>query len=396
MKKKHRIELLIPVGAMSKLMTAIEYGADAVYLSGLDYGLRQAADNFNNNQLRAASQICQNHKVKLFIVINSYFHDNDFNKFPEYIKFLNTLKIDALIVSDLGVIKTLKDLTNIPIHLSTQASCLNLHSAKFWKKQGVSRIVLGREVSIIDASRIKKEISIEVEQFVHGSMCMAFSGQCTISNFTQGRDSNRGGCAHSCRFNYSIHNDSTLISDYFMSSKDLNGIELIPQLIEAEIDSLKVEGRMKTVHYVSTVAKIYREAIDYYYDHGLIKWSQKLKAWTDELNKINHRDYFQGNLLEKKIQPETYQERENEKGEMQVVGKVVDVSKENGIILQASHKFNSKDTLEFISFKGEPIRLELINMCTVLNEQMEVSKPGQLIKIKYLPNISVNNIIRKI
>ena len=189
-------ELLAPAGSLDKLKVAVSYGANAVYFGGLKFGLRSAADNFTEQELIEGVEFAHSHGSLVYVVLNGFLHDKDLEDLPEFIKFLESLKIDAVIVSDLGVIETVKKHTNLEVHLSTQASCLNSYSAKLWKKMGVSRIVLGREVSIEEAKKIKEVADIEIEMFVHGSMCMAYSGNCTISNYTQGRDSNRGGCRY--------------------------------------------------------------------------------------------------------------------------------------------------------------------------------------------------------
>ncbi len=238
-------ELLAPAGSLDKLKVAIDYGADAVYLAGLKFGLRSAAENFTTQELEEGVKYAHERGAKTYVVINGFLHDEDLAELPEFVKLLEELGVDAIIASDLGVIQTIKKHSSTPIHLSTQASCLNVSSAKFWKKQGVERVVLGREVSIKEAGKIKREAGVEVEMFVHGSMCMAYSGNCVISNFTQGRDSNRGGCAHSCRFEYSLkfENEEEKRRAYFMSSKDLNGLAHLEEFIKEGIDSIKGGGK---------------------------------------------------------------------------------------------------------------------------------------------------------
>ena len=197
-------ELLAPAGSLEKLKVAVSYGANAVYLGGQKFGLRSAAENFTIEELEEGVAFAHERNAQVYVVLNSFFHDKDFDTLDEFIKELERLKVDALIVSDPGVISHISKNSNLEIHLSTQASCLNVESAKMWKRLGVTRVVLGREVTVAEAGKIKRESGLEVEMFVHGSMCMAYSGNCVISNYTQGRDSNRGGCAHSCRFDYKL------------------------------------------------------------------------------------------------------------------------------------------------------------------------------------------------
>ncbi|RLA64170.1 MAG: U32 family peptidase, partial [Epsilonproteobacteria bacterium] len=246
------VELLAPAGNLEKLKVTVSYGCDAVYLGGEKFGLRSAADNFTNSELEEGVSFAHERGVKVYVVLNSFLYDKDLEELPPFLAFLEQLQVDAVIVSDLGVLKTVKELTNIPIHLSTQASCLNIEAGKLWKKMGAKRLILGREVSILEAAKIKRETGLEVELFIHGSLCMAFSGNCVISNYTMGRDSNRGGCAHNCRFEYSMDFGDKKVNSFFMSSKDLMGISQIPEFFLNEIDSIKVEGRMKTHLYVGT------------------------------------------------------------------------------------------------------------------------------------------------
>ena len=198
------MELLAPAGNLQKLKSAVLYGADAVYLAGPRFGLRGASDNFSDHELQQSVEFAHSRNCKVYVTLNAFLHESDMVSLPEYVEFLAECKVDAVIVADLGVMSVVQERSEIPIHLSTQASCLNLESAKAWKDLGVKRIILGREVSIDQAARIRKESGLEVEMFIHGAMCMAFSGNCTISNYTAGRDSNRGGCIQRCRFSYQI------------------------------------------------------------------------------------------------------------------------------------------------------------------------------------------------
>lgn len=394
-------ELLAPAGSLDKLKVAISYGASAVYLGGLKFGLRSAAENFTNEELIEGVKFAHDHGALVYVVLNGFLHDEDLDELIPFITFLEEIKIDAVIVSDLGVIKTVLDNTNIEVHLSTQASCLNVQSAKLWKKMGVERVVLGREVSIAEAKKIKEEADIEVEMFIHGSMCMAYSGNCVISNFTQGRDSNRGGCAHSCRFEYSIDfNDAEDLEKrnrYFMSSTDLNGLRVLEEFIKAGIDSIKVEGRMKSHLYAGTMSKVYAEALAFYKEHGHFL-SDKLMEWEEELKKVTHRTYAPANLVEK-AGPETiFNEREHTKdGEYVMVGRVMDIldsPDEQSIIIEVRNAFNTGDELEIIPFEGsvKTIKIETIKLLD--NEEITRTKPTTLVKIPYAPGLEFNNIVR--
>ena len=371
-------ELLVPAGSLEKLKVAVDYGADAVYLGGLKFGLRAAADNFTEAELREGVAYAHAKNVLVYVVLNGFLHDQDLKELPEFLGLLQEIKIDAVIVSDLGVIKTVQKYSNLEIHLSTQASCLNAASAKFWKDIGVSRIVVGREVSLNEVKLIKAEVDIEIEMFVHGSMCMAYSGNCTISNYTQGRDSNRGGCAHSCRFQYSLEQNNEQLSSFFMSSKDLNGLNLIPQFAEAGVDSIKVEGRMKSHLYAGTVAKVYSEALRTYQAKGRLE-KEELENWQNELHKFTHREYAETNLLEKAGANTIYTERENE-SDYGMLGRIVGAEK-NAFIMQVRHAFEEGQNLELIPFEGEPLNIKAHDIKTLLGERIQRTRPSTLVRI---------------
>lgn len=321
--KAHRKpELLLPAGNLERLKIACLYGADAVYIGGQKYGLRARADNFTLSEIEKAIRFAHRLGKKVYVVLNAFLHDEDFEGLADYAACLKDLEVDAVIVSDLGVMSEIRRAADLRIHLSTQASCLNARAASVWRQLGASRIVLGREVSIEDAGKIAKSAGVEVELFVHGAMCMAYSGHCTISNFTAGRDSNRGGCIQSCRFDYTQNsgnrlqafgvdnflrdgsetasssklsqNNSKQVNSTFMSSKDLNGSFLVPGFLKHGISSLKVEGRMKSALYVATTARVYRRLLDACSEDSI---DSELLDWaSSELEAIPHRDYCRGSL----------------------------------------------------------------------------------------------------
>lgn len=392
-------ELLAPAGSLDKLKVAISYGADAVYLGGLKFGLRSAAENFTQEELTEGVQFAHERGAKVYVVLNGFLHDSDLSELPEFVKFLDSLNIDAVIVSDLGVIKTVLENSKIPVHLSTQASCINVESAKMWKKMGVERIVVGREVSVAEAGKIKKEADIEVEMFVHGSMCMAYSGNCVISNFTQGRDSNRGGCAHSCRFEYSIEMDELDSEEkkkaFFMSSKDLNGIKVLPEYIEHKIDSIKVEGRMKSHLYAGTMSKVYAEALEHYKTNGNFL-SDQLIEWDKELAKVTHRSYAEANLTEKANELTIFNEREvSSDSDYVMVGRVVDVMPNEFIVVEVRNAFNLGEELELLPFRGAVEVITVESIVDLNQNQQQRTKPSTLVKLPYVNNAQTNNILRK-
>lgn len=390
-------ELLAPAGNLDKLKIAISYGANAVYLGGLKFGLRSAADNFTQEELRQGVEFAHAHNALVYVVLNGFLHDQDLKELVEFILYLEQIKIDAVIVSDLGVIETVKNHTNLEVHLSTQASCLNVESAKLWKKMGVTRIVLGREVSIAEAKEIKSAADIEIEMFIHGSMCMAYSGNCVISNFTQGRDSNRGGCAHSCRFEYGIDfqkGDIEKKRQYFMSSKDLNGLKYLEQFIEAGIDSVKVEGRMKSHLYAATMAGVYSDALKYYEKNGHFL-SDDLYKWESELKKVIHRSYAPANLINKAGSETIFNEREHDhSAEYKMVGRILAVKKAKYFVMEVRNAFELNDRLEILPFSGDALAYDVKEMSNLLGQIVERTKPSTLVKLPYIDGIDVNNLIR--
>ncbi|MBC2579005.1 U32 family peptidase [Clostridium sp. DJ247] len=298
-------ELLAPAGNLEKLKTAINFGADAVYLGGSKLNLRAFADNFTDEELKEGVEYAHSRGKKVFVTMNVFPHNEDLNGLEEYLKNLYELKVDAIIVSDPGIIMAAREVVpELELHLSTQANNVNWKSAKFWYNQGIKRIVLAREMSLEEIKDIRNNIpeSCEIESFIHGSMCMAYSGRCVISNYMTGRDSNRGQCAQPCRYKYYLVEEKRpgeyfpVFEDekgsYILNSKDLCMIEYIPELVRAGIDSFKIEGRMKSSYYVASIVKSYRQAIDAYFeDPEGYEFQQK---WLDNLSKASHRTYFTG------------------------------------------------------------------------------------------------------
>lgn len=298
-------ELLAPAGNLEKLKTAINFGADAVYLGGSKLNLRAFADNFSDEDLLEGLKYAHDRGKKVYVTVNVFPHNDDLIGLEVYLKQLYGLGVDALIVSDPGVISTsLETVPGLELHLSTQANTVNWKAAEFWYKQGVKRIVLAREMSMEEVREIKRRVpeGCEIEAFVHGSMCMSYSGRCVISNYMTGRDSNRGECAQPCRYKYYITEEKRpgeyfpIVEDnrgtYLLNSKDMCMIEHIPDLVESGIESFKIEGRMKSSFYVACIVKSYRQAIDSYFENPE-KYSVK-QEWIDNLLKASHRKYFTG------------------------------------------------------------------------------------------------------
>ena len=296
-----KVELVSPAGNLEKLKIAFQYGADAVYLGGPLFNLRERSDNFSFSDLKKALALANNLRKKIYFALNIYFYNNDFPKLNKYLDKLKKIGIEYLIVSDMGAVLYMRE--NYPffkIHLSTQANATNVQAFRFFQKNGVERIVVAREMTLKDIKKVKKENpDIEIETFVHGAMCMSYSGRCMLSAFYTGRSANRGDCAQSCRWEYELVEKTrptesmpiveTTRGTYILSSKDMNLAEYIPQLIRAGIDSFKIEGRMKSIYYVAVVTKVYRTLIDAYYQKKKIDF-KILK----ELDFVSHRPYFTG------------------------------------------------------------------------------------------------------
>ena len=383
-------ELLAPGGSLDKVKIAILYGADAVYVAGRDFGLRAAADNLTNEELSQAVELAHKKNKLIYVVLNSMLHNDQLPPLIEYIKFLSKLKVDAVIASDLGVIELVKKYSSIDIHLSTQASCLNKYSAKAWKEQGVKRIILGREVSIYSAQKIKDSSGIEIEMFIHGSMCIAYSGHCTISNYTAGRDSNRGGCAHNCRFLYSIDSNSRNFKGHCLSSKDLQGIDYVELAKKYGIDSLKIEGRMKGPMYLASTVSVYKKLLN---SHSLSKL--EIDNFKLDLLKIPNRDYCSGNLLDPAGNGSIYLNREHEIKEYEFCAVVVEVVKDEFLLLDVKNAFETGQQLEILNFDGVTTQVEIEWIKNCADQEKVRTNPSTLVKIQYLDGVKKYQLIRK-
>ena len=298
-----KIELLAPAEDLEKLKTAIDYGADAVYLGGEAFGLRKASKNFSIEKIKEGVAYAHARGRKVHVTLNIIPHDKDFDGLDEYLHALEEAEVDAVIVADPGIFMRVKKASKLPIHMSTQGSLTNSETVRFWRDLGAERVVLARELTLDEIRAIEKDVDgVEIETFVHGAMCMSYSGRCLMSNYMTGRDANQGDCAQPCRYKYHLVEEnrpgeyfpieSTEEGSFILNSKDLCMIEHIDELIEAGIRSLKIEGRVKSAYYLATVIRAYRMAIDAYYtDPKNYRYDPR---WLEEIKKVSHRDFTTG------------------------------------------------------------------------------------------------------
>ncbi|HLQ40808.1 MAG TPA: U32 family peptidase [Tetragenococcus sp.] len=304
LKKLKRPEILAPAGTLEKLKTAIHYGADAVYIGGNAYGLRSRAGNFSYEEMQEGVLFAKKHQAKVYVAANMVTHEGNQVGAGEFFRSLRDIGIAAVIISDPALIEIcITEAPGLAIHLSTQASSTNYETLEFWRNEGLERVVLAREISMQELAETRRHTSIEIEAFIHGAMCISYSGRCTLSNHMSMRDANRGGCSQSCRWKYDLYDlpfgqerhsltQGAVNEPFSMSAVDLSMIQHLPDLIENGVDSLKIEGRMKSIHYVSTVVNVYRKAVDSYLadpDHYLCQ-----KEWVDELWKVAQRELSTG------------------------------------------------------------------------------------------------------
>jgi len=349
------LEILAPAGNMEKLKVAFNYGADACYLAGKKFGLRAFSDNFTFEELKDAVEYAHNLNKKIYVTINIVAHNSDFDGLDEYLLYLNDIKVDGIIVSDIGIINLARNLTpNLDIHVSTQANITNKYSAKYFCDMGVKRLVLARELSLNEIKEIREFIpaDVEIETFVHGAMCISYSGRCLLSNYLSGRDSNRGACIQACRFEYSIceksrQGDHYEIQEddkgtYILNSKDLCMVEHLKSLIDNGVTSFKIEGRMKSPFYVASVVNVYRRALD-----DVINGRDFNKSYVDELEKVSHRRYTTGFYFGAKDKEYIDSSMPIQSSEFMAI--VKDDYKDGYVCIEQRNRFKVGDVLEVLS-----------------------------------------------
>lgn len=344
-----RTELLAPAGNLEKAKIALLYGADAVYVGGVSFSLRARASNFTIEMLEELVEFAHKLNKKIYVTTNIVFHDEDLKGLDDYLIELDRIKVDAIICSSFVIIERAKAITNLEIHLSTQFSVTNSVTADYFFEEGIKRVVLARELSLDEIALVGKNTKADLEIFIHGGMCVSYSGRCTLSNYMVGRDANRGGCAHSCRWLYNLYENTELLSenhDFQMSSKDLEAVSFIPKLLDLNVSSLKIEGRMKSIHYIATVVLAYRMLIDDYYDSNL----KSIEFYQNEIKKAENRltsfGFLKGNTT-------TKQQLYNYRSEMptkEFIGIVKSYDSENKLAeIEQRNYFKVGDKIEIVS-----------------------------------------------
>lgn len=372
------IELLAPAGDLEKLKFALHYGADAVYVGGQNFSLRANAKNFSLQDLEEALLFAHERGKKVYVTVNIVFHDEDTKGLKEYLQKLAEIHVDAVIVSDIAVMKLIKD-ENIPleIHVSTQASILNPYAALFYKNLGATRVVLAREASKEDIEEIKLMTNLDLECFIHGAMCTSFSGRCVMSNVITNRDANRGGCAQICRWTFKTDEEPI----FSMTSKDLNMIANIESMINRGVNSFKVEGRMRGIYYIATVIHTYRQLIDQIKNKTLDE--KEVRYALDILNRSANRDsspqFYDGLPTEK----EQYFLGRQEISNQDFLGLVLDYDEENKmVLLEQRNYFKNGDVVEFFGPETETFTYMVHTIVNENDEKIEVANhPNMIVKL---------------
>ncbi len=353
----NKIELLAPAGDLARLKIAVMYGADAVFIGGKRFSLRSRASNFDIPDIKAGVDFAKKYSAHIHVTINMLPHDEDLDGLKEYILQLEEVGVTAVICASVYIAKKVLALnTSMEVHLSTQQSTLNSLAVKFYEDLGIKRVVLGRELSIEEVVNVTKNSNVDIEAFIHGGMCSNFSGRCTLSNYMTLRDANRGGCAQSCRWSYYVYENDELISDpevlYSQSSKDLMSAEYIKALIDANVSSLKIEGRMKSLYYIATVVRGYRHLIDEIYSNGDIS-EERLAKHISEITRAENRPVASGFYGNDPSEDEHIYKVHAERVTHDFLGRVLEV-KDKQILIEVRNKFEKGDTLEFFG-PGEEV-----------------------------------------
>ncbi len=400
-------EILAPAGNLEILKTAVIYGADAVYIGGEAFGLRAAAHNFDAKEMREGIEFAREHGAKVYVTANILAHNDDISGVKDYFNELKDIRPDAVIIADPGVFALAKEIIpEIPRHVSTQSNNVNYATFLFWQQMGAERVVTGRELSLQEIKDIRSNIpdDLEIETFVHGAMCMSYSGRCLLSNYMTGRDANRGACTHPCRWTYSLVEEQrpgeympvyeNERGTFIFNSKDLCMIEHIPELLECGIDSFKIEGRMKTALYVASVVRAYRMAVDDYMEDPE-KYRERIPFYMDEVNSCSRRKYTTGFFFEKAGVESMYYEAERT-APATYMGTVLEVTDDGKAVIEQKNKFFAGDTLEFITPKGDNRAVKILSIEDENGNEMEsCPHPKQRLLLGTDVRLNAYDILRK-
>jgi U32 family peptidase len=404
MPHKKKIELLAPAGNFEKLEIAIFYGADAIYIGGKNFSLRNFSGNFSEKDLKEAIDYAHRRNVKVFVTCNIYPRNHEITPLKEYLGYLTKISPDAIIVADPGVFMLARTIApEINIHLSTQANTTNLESVRFWHQLGAKRINLARELSLSEVETISAQSEIDIEIFVHGAMCISYSGRCLLSSFMTLRDSNRGMCSHPCRWNYAVVEENRQgqyypigedkRGTYIFNSKDLCMIEHIPEMAVSGIDSFKIEGRMKGINYLASTVKVYREALDTYYRNP--DNYQMKPQWREELSKVATREFCTGFFFENPAETMPFYEADKSINHQLFIGKILQSVNHTKALVEVRNKVFKGEEVEFLTQKGPSRKDVILDMATSNGDKLEYAQPGSIITISFNNKCFTNELIRR-
>lgn len=391
-------ELLAPAGDLERLKWAFRYGADAVYLGGDLFSLRANANNFSLEDINEGVNFAHNLNKKVYVTVNIVLHNEETKKLKDYLIELDKIGVDAIIISDPAIIPIVKENTNLEIHLSTQACTLNYEAVSFWKQQGVTRVVLGREVTKEEIIEIKKHVDIEIECFIHGAMCASYSGRCVLSNFLTARDSNRGGCSQICRWDFDLFDgDNNIIKgekDFTFCTKDLSLLKYIPDMVDIGVNSFKIEGRMRSLYYVATIVDIYRRVIDEYCNNPN-NYTYNMN-YERVLRNCANRDsitQFFNNTNDETCQ---YYNGREEVSNQDFLGIILEYNKEKEmIIVEQRNYFKKGDEVEIFGPNHEPINFIIDEIYDEDNNEIDIVRhPRQIVKIGIKKEVYPYDLIR--
>lgn len=402
--EKTRVELLAPAGDYEKLEVAIHYGADAVYLGGKDFSLRDFSGNFSLEALDSAIHYAHRNNVSVYLACNIYPRNSDIVAIGDYLRQIGDIGPDAIIIADPGIFMIARDIIpHIPVHLSTQANTTHSHSVLFWERLGVKRVNVARELTLEEIRAISVESTVEIEAFVHGAMCIAYSGRCLLSSYMTHRDSNRGNCSHSCRWKYALVEETRpghyvpIEEDdrgsYILSSRDLCMVEHIDDMIEAGVISLKIEGRMKGINYLSTVVKTYREAVDRYYENPV--GHQPKGEWLDALAQVNYRGYCTGFYYGGPSEVSPNYSGPAPVSDNRLLGKVMKRIGPRQITIETRNKIFREDAVTIFKSRGPSEYSTVEAIIDKDGHDIPFAQPGSLVHVTMSCRCSPNDLIRK-